>query len=160
MRGWSCSTPCHTHSGTAPSCLRPLRPITSWPISSLRHWPENRPRPLPPKRPANKNAGRSTSLGPHRHPLPDPASVNRLHRLTSLAVEGVPKLLHIAHHAVHAELHRRVRIGLHLHLRRLPAQSAAPVLPEGQEEPLFRREAIRFVVKVDVLALWGRQQSQ
>src|SRR5271170_4424942 len=86
--------------------------------------------------------------------LPHAAGVHRRHGLAGLAAEGLAHLWHVLHHAVDAELARRVRIGLHLQANLCGTDAAAPVLSEGDEEFLNWRIAVRVLrLEVDVLAL-------
>ena len=74
--------------------------------------------------------------------LPHVASVLRHHRLPRLAAPRLLELRHVLHHAVHAILPRRMRIGADLHPQIFRPLLLAPHPPESQEEALLRREAV------------------
>src|ERR1700727_183793 len=85
-------------------------------------------------------------------PLPHPAAILRIHRRALLAVEGLPELVEVLHHAVYPKLAWRVGIHLHHHPRILRTPALAPDLPIRDEELLRRREAIALR-SIHVLAL-------
>src|SRR3954447_23213463 len=91
--------------------------------------------PPPPKSSAASSSGNC-------HQSPHPASCLLHHGLPRLARERLLELRHVHHDAVDSILWRRVRIRLHLQPHRFLAFVGAPHLPEGQEKPLLRREAL------------------
>src|SRR4029079_5488285 len=74
--------------------------------------------------------------------LPYPTRVNGRHWRALLAAERVPELRHVLQHAVGAPTAWRVDIFLRPSTEILIGRVLAPDLREGNEEPLFRREAI------------------
>src|SRR6185369_11869290 len=73
---------------------------------------------------------------------PNATSVLAHHRRVGLARKRLLKLRHVRHDAVHAELRRRVRVGLDLHSQAFGPRVLAPALAVAHEEALFRSEAI------------------
>src|ERR1035438_128534 len=77
--------------------------------------------------------------------LPNVAGVLRHHGLARLASPGLLELRHVLHHAIHAVLARRMRIGEYPGACNLFALFLAPYAAKPQEESLLGRVAVDFL---------------